>query len=310
MTASGIRRFLFFTLAALAATGLVTPPIALALGLALALTFGNPYPARAGRVARILLQASVVGLGFGMNLAAVWEAGRTGFGFTVATILGALALGLLLGRLLRVDRQTSLLVSVGTAICGGSAIAAVGSVIDADDRAISVSLGTVFLLNAVALFLFPPLGNWLGLGPEQFGVWSAIAIHDTSSVVGAAARHGDAALQTATTVKLVRALWILPLALGISLVRGGNGGRPAYPWFILLFLGAAALRTAWPGGVSAYGAIVSAAKLGLTLTLFLIGCGLSRAALREVGLRPMAQGLLLWAVVAVGGLLAVRGWLG
>ena len=297
---------LFFLTAALSLTGLVSPSLALAAGLLLALTLGNPFPAQSARWAKLLLQVSVVGLGFGLDLPAVWAAGKLGFGFTVATIFGTLALGWLVGRLLRVERETSLLVSTGTAICGGSAIAAVGAVIRADSRAMSVSLGTVFVLNAVALFVFPPLGKALGLSQQEFGLWSAIAIHDTSSVVGAAARYGDEALALATTVKLSRALWIVPLALGLALSRGGGAGRVRIPWFILFFLAAAALRTLWPAGEGAYDLAQLAAKRGLTLTLFLIGVGMSRAALRETGLRPLVQGVVLWLFISVAGLLAVQ----
>ena len=297
---------LFILTAALSLTGLVSPPLALAAGLLLALTLGNPFPAQSARWAKLLLQVSVVGLGFGLDLPAVWAAGKLGFGFTVATIFGTLALGWLVGRLLRVERETSLLVSTGTAICGGSAIAAVGAVIRADSRAMSVSLGTVFVLNAVALFVFPPLGKALGLSQQEFGLWSAIAIHDTSSVVGAAARYGDEALALATTVKLSRALWIVPLALGLALSRGGAAGRVRIPWFILFFLAAAALRTLWPAGEVGYDLAQVAAKRGLTLTLFLIGAGMSRAALRETGLRPLIQGVVLWSFISVAGLLAVQ----
>jgi uncharacterized integral membrane protein (TIGR00698 family) len=305
MTVPRINQILFIAACLLAASGIITPPIALTLGLILALTMGNPYPGLSSRAAKYLLQGSVVGVGAGMNLSIIWQAGRSGVGFTAVTIVGTLIVGLLVGRLLKIERQTSLLVSSGTAICGGSAIAAVGSVINADDRAMSVSLGTVFMLNAVALFVFPPLGHALGLGQEQFGLWAAIAIHDTSSVVGAASHYGEVALHTATTVKLIRALWIVPLALGLSLTRRGGGSRPAYPWFIVFFLMVAAVRTMWPSGEVVYGMVVSVAKMGLCLTLFLIGSGLSRQALRAVGLRPMIQGVVLWIMVAVVSLLVI-----
>jgi uncharacterized integral membrane protein (TIGR00698 family) len=296
----------FAGLALLTLTGWISPPVALTAGLVFALTLGNPFPAASHKTAKWLLQASVVGLGFGMNLHAVWDAGKTGFGFTVATILGTLVIGFALGRLLKVEPTTSHLVSVGTAICGGSAIAAVGSVLDADSKAMSVSLCTVFVLNAVALFLFPPLGHALGMDQAHFGLWAAIAIHDTSSVVGAAAKYGTEALDIATTVKLARALWIFPIALGLAFLKRRHTTRVKWPWFIFAFLAAAGVRTLWPQGQAAYDGLQHAAKLGLTLTLFLIGSGLSREALRSVGLRPMVQGVLLWIVVSVSGLVAVQ----
>lgn len=297
---------IFLCLALTTLTGWVTPPLALAAGLAFALTLGNPIPEISHKASKTLLQWSVVGLGFGMNLPAVWDAGKMGFGFTVATIGGTLLLGYGLGRMLKVESQTSTLVSVGTAICGGSAIAAVGAVLEANAGAMSVSLVTVFVLNAVALFVFPPLGHLLGMDQAQFGLWSAIAIHDTSSVVGAAAKYGEDALSLATAVKLARALWIIPIALGLALLRRRSAASVKWPWFIFAFMAVAGLRTIWPQGAVAYDLIKEAAKLGLTLTLFLIGAGLSRRALRTVGIRPMIQGILLWLAVSWAGLVAVR----
>ncbi len=296
----------FIGLAVATLTGWISPPVALALGLAFALALGNPIPEASHRAAKTLLQWSVVGLGFGMNLNAVWAAGKTGFGFTVATIFGTLIVGYALGRLLKVEATTAQLVSVGTAICGGSAIAAVGSVLDADSKAMSVSLCTVFVLNAVALLVFPPLGHALGMDQAHFGLWAAIAIHDTSSVVGAAAKYGEEALDIATTVKLARALWIFPIALGLAFMKRHGTKRVKWPWFIFAFLAAAGIRTLWPQGEAAYAFIKHAAKLGLTLTLFLIGAGLSREALRSVGFRPLLQGILLWILVSISGLLAVQ----
>lgn len=300
-----LARILFVALALGALTGYVTPPIALAAGLAFALTLGNPFPRQSSKLAKLLLQASVVGLGFGMSLAAVWAAGRTGFVFTVMTIAGTLVLGWLLGRVLRVESQTSLLVSSGTAICGGSAIAAVGGVIQATPEAMSVSLATVFILNSIALFAFPPIGHLLHMDQQHFGLWAAIAIHDTSSVVGAAKSYGDEALRIATTVKLARALWIFPLALGLAALHRKRGAKVAFPWFVLGFLAAAGVRTALPSGVAVYDAIKHAATLGLTLTLFLIGSGLTREALKAVGPRPLVQGVLLWLAISLTSLFAV-----
>jgi uncharacterized integral membrane protein (TIGR00698 family) len=292
---------LFFILAAFCLTPWASPPIALASGLALALTIGNPFAARTSKIARYLLQASVVGLGFGMNLREVAAAGRSGFLFTLATITGTLLLGFLVGRALHVERRVTHLISSGTAICGGSAIAAVGPVIDARSEEMSVSLATVFILNSIALFIFPPIGHAAGLTQTQFGVWSAIAIHDTSSVVGAAAKFGDEALRIATTVKLTRALWIVPLTLGTAFAFR-KSARVTIPWFILWFLVASLIRTYTEGP---YDVVVRVARAGLTLTLFLIGAGLSRASIRAVGVRPLLLGVVLWIVISAVSLFAV-----
>jgi uncharacterized integral membrane protein (TIGR00698 family) len=281
----------------------VSPPIALALGLIAAFTFGNPFPEQTKKTTKLLLQVSVVGLGFGMNLGKVVEAGKDGVLFTIATIFGTLALGYSIGKLLKIDDKVSTLISSGTAICGGSAIAAVAPVIDADSEEISVSLGTVFILNSIALFVFPFIGHALELSQNQFGVWAAVAIHDTSSVVGAAAKYGDEALQIATTVKLARALWIAPVALMFAFFyRAQNSGRKtkiAVPFFIFFFLLATVVRTYVPLPESLYELLVEIAKKGLTVTLFLIGASLSPATLRKVGVRPLVQGIVLWIVISI-----------
>ncbi len=288
-----------------------SPPIALALGLVLAFTIGHPFPQLSGKPTKYLLQASVVLLGFGLNLTAVLKAGRDGIVFTIATIFGTLILGYFAGRVLRVDRKASALISTGTAICGGSAIAAVAPAIEADSDEISVSLGTVFVLNSIALFVFPLVGHSLGLTQNQFGIWAAIAIHDTSSVVGAATAFGQDALSTATTVKLARALWIAPVALLYAyLFRDRNSEaktRIAVPWFIFLFLAATAVRTYAPAEIppSLFDAAVNLAKAGLTITLFFIGASLSRRTLKKLGYRSMLQGVLLWLVISIVALIAV-----
>jgi uncharacterized integral membrane protein (TIGR00698 family) len=298
-----IRIAVFVALLAFCLTRWCSPPIALALGLALALTIGNPFAGKTSKATKLLLQVSVVGLGFGMNLQKVVEAGRTGILFTIATIVGTLTLGWLLGRAMRISGGTAHLISSGTAICGGSAIAAVGPVIGASDEEMSVSLGTVFILNSIALFAFPLIGAALHLTQRQFGVWSAIAIHDTSSVVGAASSYGAEALQIATTVKLTRALWIVPLTIGTALAfhRGGKT-RVVIPWFIFLFLLASVVRTYLNGP---WDVVVHLARIGLTVTLFLIGAALSRRSLAAVGVRPLILGVLLWIVISVTGLWAV-----
>ncbi len=296
----------FIGIAVTTLSGWISPPIALSIGLVFALTLGNPIPDISNKLSKQLLQWSVIGLGFGMNLPAVWDAGKTGFGFTVISIWGTLLFGFWLGHLLKVESKTSTLISVGTSICGGSAIAAVGAVLEADASAMSISLCTVFVLNAMALFIFPPLGHFLGMEQSHFGLWSAIAIHDTSSVVGAAAKYGEEALNVATTVKLARTLWIIPIALGLALLKRRNMAKVKWPWFIFAFLAAAGIRTLWPHGEIAYDVIKTLSKSGLTLTLFLIGTSLSRSAIKTVGIRPMIQGVLLWIIVSLAGLIAVR----
>jgi uncharacterized integral membrane protein (TIGR00698 family) len=305
------RKLIFILLILFCLAPIVSPPVALVLGLILALTIGNAYPEQTRRKTRFLLQASVILLGFGMNLSKVIEAGRSGILFTIATIFGTLALGFLAGKLLKVSRKTSVLISSGTAICGGSAIAAVAPVIEADSEEISVSLGTIFILNSIALFVFPLIGHALGLTQNQFGVWSAIAIHDTSSVVGASQSYGLEAQQIATTVKLARALWIAPIALMFSfLFRAGNAGKKTkitVPWFIFFFILASVFRTYAPSvlPVEIFDWLVTVAKIGLTMTLFLIGASLSRETLKKVGIRPLIQGILLWIVISLVSLWAV-----
>ena len=299
---SPLKVVLFVALLVFCATPWASPPIALALGLALAFTLGNPFAGRTSKPTKILLQASVVGLGFGMNLQKVVEAGRAGILFTIATIAGTLVLGYFIGRAIHISRSTAHLISSGTAICGGSAIAAVGPVINATDEEMSVALGTVFILNSIALFVFPPLGHSIGLTQTQFGVWAAVAIHDTSSVVGAAARFGAEALQIATTVKLARALWIVPLTIGTAFAFKRHATKIAMPWFILFFLVASVIRTYVHGP---WDAIVYAARVGLTITLFLIGASLSRKSIAAVGVRPMLLGVILWIVISCASLAAV-----
>jgi len=294
----------------------VSPGIALMAGMALALTAGNPYPLTTARVITPLLQISVIGLGAGMNLAEVGRAGVHGFFYTVIGITLTMSIGLTLGWLIRTERDTSLLVTVGTAICGGSAIAAVAPAIRAKHHDVSVALATVFFLNAVALFIFPPMGRYFGLGQMQFGVWSALAIHDTSSVVGAAMQYGARALEIATTIKLTRALWIVPVTLAIGMLwnRGSNAtgkGKAKRPWFILGFLAAAAIVTWIPALKPSAHAVFVGAQRSLVVTLFLIGSGLSRQALQVVGRRPLIQGFLLWVVMGSGTLGAILlGWIG
>ena len=282
----------------------VTPPVALFLGLAFALLCGQAYPAFNKKVSKKLLQYSVVGLGFGMNLHASLASGGEGMAFTIISVAGTMIVGMLIGvKMLHLNRDTAYLVSSGTAICGGSAIAAVGPVIKARESDMSVALATIFVLNAVALFVFPVLGQWLGMSQQEFGMWAAIAIHDTSSVVGAGATYGEEALQVATTIKLTRALWIIPLALATSFIFKREGRRISIPWFILWFVVAIMLNTYLFAPVPMIGqSISSLARKGLIITMFFIGASLSVDVLKSVGLKPLLQGILLWIVISVGSL--------
>lgn len=302
------RTNLLWVLAAVCALPWVTPPVALFLGLVFAFVVGRTDARRAAAVQKFLLQASVVGLGFGIRFDAVVQAGATGLVATAGSLVATLALGLLLARWLRVEPTTGRLISTGTAICGGSAIAAMGPVLGAAAGEMSVALGCVFVLNAVALFVFPVIGQALHLAPAQFGYWAAIAIHDTSSVVGAAARYSPEALAVAVPVKLARALWILPLVAVAAVVVRKPGGRAAVPWFIFLFVAATAVASFVPLGAPVYPWLVAAAKAGLAVTLFLIGAGLSKESLKSVGWRPFAQGLALWLIVSGAALWAVLRW--
>jgi uncharacterized integral membrane protein (TIGR00698 family) len=300
-----ISKVLYFTFALLCFMPWVNAPIALFMGLVLALSLGAPYQRFNKKASKYLLQVSVVGLGFGMNLMEALRAGSDGMLFTLVSVSSVLFIGILLGKRLGVGKVPSYLISSGTAICGGSAIAAVGPIAKANESEMSVSLATIFVLNAVALFLFPVLGHWLDLSQHQFGLWAAIAIHDTSSVVGAGATYGKEALEVATTVKLTRALWIIPLSVFSIFYFKAKNEKISIPWFIFLFILAMGLNTyvALPGVLT--GNIVLIAHKMLTLTLFFIGAGLSRSTLRAVGIKPLLLGVLLWVFIAVISLLFI-----
>ena len=282
----------------------VTPPVALFLGLAFALLCGQAYPKFNKKVSKKLLQYAVVGLGFGMNLHASLASGKEGMMFTIVSVVGTMLIGMFIGRkMLKVNRDTSYLISSGTAICGGSAIAAVGPVIKAKDSDMSVALATIFVLNAIALFIFPVFGQWLGLTQQEFGTWAAIAIHDTSSVVGAGAAYGEEALQVATTIKLTRALWIIPLALATSFIFKSKGKKVSIPWFILWFIVAILINTYLLDSVPQVGKAISGlARKGLIITMFFIGASLSTDVLKAVGVKPLVQGVMLWLIISVGSL--------
>jgi uncharacterized integral membrane protein (TIGR00698 family) len=283
----------------------LSPSIALLLGLCIGIFAENPFPAQTKKTTKYLLQVAVVGLGFGMNFTSVIAAGKDGFVFTLLTISSAIGLGFVLGKILKVDRIISYLISVGTAICGGSAIAAVSQVVEADEKDISVSIGTVFILNAIALFIFPPIGHFFGMTQQQFGIWAAIAIHDTSSVVGAASHYGNESLLIATTIKLARALWIIPLAFLTSFIFKKQSNASAFPWFILFFVAASIVNTYFviPPAVKEWILILS--KTGFSITLFLIGTGISMKNLKAVGPRPLLQGIILWVAILCSSLFFV-----
>jgi len=299
------RKAIYYFSALLCMLPIFSAPLALLLGIFLAQMIEHPFPQLRHKATNCLLKFSVIGLGFGMNLFSAIQAGKDGLLFTVVSIFGVLSFGFLLGKLFQTARKTSFLISAGTAICGGSAIAALSPVMKAGDKDISVALGIVFILNSVALFIYPAIGHALHLSQSQFGMWCAIAIHDTSSVVGAAGRYGEEALQIATTVKLARALWIAPVALCTAFVFNTDRTQVKIPYFIGIFILAVLANTyiAVLQEISPY--LVAIAKKGLTLTLFLIGSGLSLKLVRSVGIKPFLQGVILWGAVSILSLWAI-----
>lgn len=312
----------FFPFGALCGTEYISAPIGLALGLAFALIFGTPYPKFNKFLSKWLLQASVVGLGFGMNLVRSLQSGAEGMIFTVASVIGVMVVGVLLGKYMGINNKTSYLISSGTAICGGSAIAAVGPVVKADQNEMAVSLGVIFILNAIALFIFPPMGHFFGLSQTQFGTWAAIAIHDTSSVVGAGAAYGAEACELATLIKCTRALWIIPLAFFTmwffpKLNSRKNGSETSegkakisIPWFIFLFILAMVINTYTPDSAMPvmqpiYTFLAAFAKKCLVAVLFAIGAGLSLKVIKSVGIKPMIQAITLWIAIGAVSLFVV-----
>ena len=275
------------------------------MGLFLGFTVGNPYIKQSSKASKYLLQFAVVGLGFGMNLLESLQSGKEGMLFTVVSVVGVLAIGYWLGRRMLMDSKTAYLISSGTAICGGSAIAAVAPILNATPNQMSVSLGTILILNAIALFIFPPIGRLLELTQEQFGLWAEIAIHDTSSVVGAGAAYGHKALEVATMVKLTRALWIIPLSIATTFFFKQKDAKVKIPWFILFFILAMMTNTIFNLPNNLTSSIVSLSKIGMTITLFLIGSGLSLKVLKSVGTRPLVLGVTLWVFIGVISLIVI-----
>lgn len=283
----------------------ISAPVALLCGLIFAFIFPNPYPKFNKKASKYLLQVAVVCLGFNMNLQQSLKSGSEGMLFTVVSVAGVMALGVLLGYYMHINRKTAYLISSGTAICGGSAIAAVGPVVKADENEMAVSLGVIFILNSIALFIFPPLGHMLDMTPQQFGTWAAIAIHDTSSVVGAGEVYGEKALQVATLIKLTRALWIIPLALVTMFIFRDKSSKISIPWFIFLFVIAMVVNTyvALPDWFVS--SMVWIAKRGMVVTLFLIGASLSLESIKNVGIKPLLQAVALWIVISITSLFVV-----
>ena len=289
-------------MAALCFFPVVSPPIALFLGIIFVNIFGQVF--NADKIIKIVLQVSIIGLGFGINLKQALQAGSEGFLFTVFSITLIVVLGIVLGYIFRIDKIITQLISFGTAICGGSAIAAIAPILKADGKQTSVSLGIIFLLNALALFIFPEIGQYFNLSQYQFGIWSAIAIHDTSSVVGAASKYGHEALQTATTVKLARALWIIPISFVLSFLNK-SGGKVKIPYFIGFFVLAILVNSYFPAIKEVTDYVVDFSKSSLKVALFLIGTGLSFQNFKNIGIKPLLLGIILWVVISVISLFAV-----
>ncbi len=300
-----LQQVLFLVVILLCLFSIISPPIALLLGVLIVNLFGNPFVEFNHKAITFLLQFSVVGLGFGMNATSAVSAGKEGFVLTVFSIFSTLLFGFLLGKWLKTEKKTSHLISCGTAICGGSAIAAISPVIKSNENQTSIALGVIFILNSIALFVFPFIGHQLDLSQKDFGLWCAIAIHDTSSVVGAANKYGAEALQVATTVKLARALWIIPISILTAFLFKSKNSKIKIPYFIGLFVIAMLVNTYIPSTTIFTAHLVGVAKIGLTITLFLIGATLNFATLKAVGVKPLLQGVFLWVFIAVLALLSI-----
>ena len=309
MTAHAVQKIGFVLILIACALPSISTAHALVAGILFSLLFENPWPEKTAIWSRTLLQVSVVGLGFGLSATEVWQVGKSSVVYTVVGIAMTLVVGILIGRWCNAGRNTSILIAVGTAICGGSAIAAMAPVIRSEDDETAIALATVFTLNAVALLLFPLAGHYLGLSQQQFGLWAGLAIHDTSSVVGAASSYGSEALAVGATVKLTRAMWIAPVVMAAALVLKSEQ-KARVPLFIIGFMVAAGITTLAPHYKGLWSAVAALARQGLVVTLFLVGAGLTKKVLRHVGFRPMLQGLTLWLLVSGLTLAALlEGWI-
>ncbi|MDR6920384.1 putative sulfate exporter family transporter [Chryseobacterium sp. 2987] len=302
---NALRKIIFIIFAVFCLTPWVSSPIALASGFVLVVLIGNPFEKHLHQYIHLLLQVSIVGLGFGLKLDEALQAGKSGFLLTVMSIITVMVLGYFLGRVFKLEKKLSYLISAGTAICGGSAIAAVSPIIKPDSKEISLGLAIIFTLNSIALFIYPVIGHMLDLSQEQFGLWCAVGIHDTSSVVGAAGKYGFEALKTATTVKLARALWIIPVSVITMFIFKNNKSKIKIPWFIGWFVLAILLNTYFPVFERFSSSVTSLAKSGLNLTLFFIGSTLSIQTLKTIGIKPLAMAVILWIVISIGSLLYI-----
>lgn len=297
MKNTAYNKILFFLLLALSASTLISAPWALLAGILLGIVIGNPYPDFSGIYSKRFLQYSIIGLGFGLNATNALNVSKDGFGLTITGITITFALGMLLKRVFKIEKDTALLISSGTAICGGSAIAAIASVINAPNNKISISIGVVFILNAIALFVFPAIGHLMNLTQYQFGLWSAIAIHDTSSVVGAAQVYGEEALQVATTVKLSRALWIIALSFIVAAFYKKQT-RIKFPWFIIGFIITMLIASFFPKGAALYSTLQSVSKQLLIVSLFLIGTTINLNQIKQSGKQALLYGTIIWVFIA------------
>lgn len=300
-----VQKIIFIGFAVLCLTPFISSPIALALGFLMVIFVGNPFEKSLHSYIHLLLQISIVGLGFGLKLDEALQAGKTGFTLTIASIISVMVLGYFLGKIFKLNKPLSYLISVGTAICGGSAIAATSPIIKPDTKQISLALAIIFTLNSLALFVYPAIGSWLNLSQEQFGLWCAVGIHDTSSVVGAASKYGDEALKVATTVKLARALWIIPVSVITMFIFKSKGSKIKIPWFIGWFILAILMNTYLPFPDSITSIVTDFAKSGLNLTLFFIGSTLSVQTLKTIGLKPLAAAIILWMAISIGSLIYI-----
>lgn len=300
-----VNRIIFTILILLCLNNLVSSPVALILGFIFTLLIGNTWKEYVKKIIPILLKISVIGLGFGMYLMETLKAGKEGFSLTLFTISITFITGLFFTRLLKIEKKLGHLISSGTSICGGSAIAAISPAIKANPKTISLALGVVFLLNSIALLVFPAIGHFFHMTQHQFGMWAAVAIHDTSSVVGAALNYGEESLKIATTVKLARTLWIIPISFASLLFFKNRNGGIKMPWFILLFVLAILTNTYLDLPLFLTESITEVSKRLLLVVLFLVGTSLSVQDIKQTGTKPFILGTILWLLISISSLVYI-----